>query len=103
MNHAMPAMTDNMKGMDSHNKMAMDEYMAEMKKMNSEMMSAMGSTTDVTFARKMLAHHQGAIDMAQIELKHGVDADAKRMAQQTIQENTKGKANLEDWLRSHGK
>jgi hypothetical protein len=37
----------------------------------------------------MIAHHQGAIDMAQVELKHGTDADAKRLAQQTIDENTK--------------
>ena len=39
--------------------------------------------------------------MAQIELKHGMDPDAKRMAQQTIAEQTKGKAELETWLKSH--
>jgi len=103
MDHSMPGMTDNkMKGMGSHNKMAMEEFMSAMKKMDSAMMSAKGSTTDVAFARKMLAHHQGAIDMAQIELKHGMDPDMKRIAQQTIAEQTKGKAELETWLKSHG-
>jgi uncharacterized protein (DUF305 family) len=103
MDHAMPGMTNgDMKGMNDHGKMAMSEYMSAMKKMDAAMMAAKGATPDATFARKMMAHHQGAIDMAQIELKHGMDADAKRIAQQTIDENTKGKADLENWLKSHG-
>jgi uncharacterized protein (DUF305 family) len=103
MDHAMPSMTNgDMKGMNDHGKMAMSEYMSAMKKMDAAMMAAKGSTPDATFARKMMAHHQGAIDMAQIELKHGMDTDAKRIAQQTIDENTKGKADLESWLKSHG-
>jgi uncharacterized protein (DUF305 family) len=104
MSHSMPRMTDgDMKGMGAHDKMAMDGYMAAMKKMDSAMMAAKGATTDISFARKMIAHHQGAIEMAQIELKHGMDGNAKRIAQQTIEENTKGKADLENWLKSHGR
>lgn len=96
---AMPGMKG-MKG--DHNMMAMDDYMAAMKKMDQAMMSAKGSTPDVTFARKMMAHHQGAIDMAQIQLRHGSDADAKKIAQKTLDENTKSKAELEAWLKAHG-
>jgi len=96
---AMPAMKG-AKG--DHNMMAMNDYMAAMKKMDQAMMSAKGSTPDVTFARKMMAHHQGAIDMAMIQLRHGSDADAKKIAQKTIDENTKSKAELEAWLRAHG-
>lgn len=103
MDHAMPGMTNgDMKGMNDHGKMAMSEYMSAMKKMDAAMMAAKGSSADSAFARKMIAHHDGAIAMAQIELKHGMDADAKRIAQQTIDENTKGKADLENWLKSHG-
>ena len=91
-----------MAGKGPHNMMAMNEFMASMKKMDKAMMSAKGSTTDAAFARKMIAHHQGAIDMAQVELKHGTDADAKRLAQQTIDENTKGVADLSAWLKAHG-
>lgn len=100
-----------MKGMDhsampgmkgDHNMMAMKDYMAAMKKMDQAMMSAKGATPDATFARKMMAHHQGAIDMAQIQLRHGADADAKKIAQKTIDENTKGKAELQAWLAAHG-
>lgn len=90
-------------GMKSdHNMMAMNDDMAAMKKMNTAMMAAKGATPDITFARKMLAHHQGAMDMAQIELKYGSDAEAKRMAQQMIDDQTKSKAELEAWLKSHG-
>lgn len=91
----MPAM----KG--DHAMKAMDEYKAAMKTMDDAMMAAQGSTPDEVFARKMIAHHQGAIDMAQIQLKHGSDADAKRIAQKTIDENTKSKAELQDWLKAH--
>ncbi len=96
---AMPGMKG-MKG--DHNMMAMNDYMAAMKKMDQAMMSAKGSTPDATFARQMIAHHQGAIDMAQIQLRHGNDADAKKIAQKTLDENTKSKAELEAWLKAHG-
>lgn len=96
---AMPGMKG-MKG--DHNMMVMNEYMTAMKKMDQAMMSAKGTTPDMTFARKMIAHHQGAIDMAQIELRRGSDADAKKIAQKTVDENTKGKSELEAWLKSHG-
>jgi uncharacterized protein (DUF305 family) len=85
-----------------HNMAAMKDFDAAMSKMNKDMMAAMGKTMDATFARKMIAHHQGAIDMARIELQHGSDAEAKRMAQKTIDENTKGIAELQGWLRAHG-
>lgn len=90
-------------GMKSdQNTMARHDDMAAMKKMNTAMMAAKGATPDTAFARKMLAHHQGAIDMARIELKYGSDAEAKRMAQQMIDDQTKSKAELEAWLKSHG-
>lgn len=99
----MPGMAhSDMKGMGDHNMMAMHEDMSAMKKMDKAMMAAKGATPDVAFARKMLAHHQGAIDMARIELKHGTDAEAKRMAQQMIDDQTKSKAELEAWLKTHG-
>ncbi|WP_394760756.1 DUF305 domain-containing protein [Phenylobacterium sp.] len=100
---SMPGMAKGgMKGMGDRNMMAMHDDMTAMKKMDRAMMAAKGATPDVAFARKMLAHHQGAIEMAQIELKHGTDAEAKRMAQQMIDDQTKSKAELEAWLKTHG-
>lgn len=101
--HDMPGMSNmgDMKGMSNHNDMAMSECMTAMKRMGAAMMAAKGMTADASFAKKMVAHHQGAIDMAQIELEHGVDADAKRIAEKTIQENSKGMSGLENRL-THG-
>lgn len=89
-------------GAGSHMGMADNAFMPSMQKMRHEMMAATGSTIDASFARKMIAHHQGAIDMAKVELDRGADAQAKQIAQKTIDENTRGIQDLRDWLKQHG-
>lgn len=51
---------------------------------------------DVVFAQNMIRHHQGGIDMAEIELKYGEDASLQRLTQDmiTAQQN-------EIWLMQH--
>ena len=39
---------------------------------------------DLDFARAMLAHHQGAVAMAQIQLKFGTDPEMRALAQAII-------------------
>ena len=39
---------------------------------------------DRDFARMMIPHHQGAIDMALVELRYGRDKRLKRLAQEII-------------------
>ena len=39
---------------------------------------------DLDFARMMMAHHQGAIDMALAELRHGRNLRLRRLAQEII-------------------
>jgi uncharacterized protein (DUF305 family) len=39
---------------------------------------------DRDFATGMIAHHQGAIDMARIELEHGKDPMMRKLAQEVI-------------------
>ena len=41
---------------------------------------------DRDFARSMIPHHQGAIDIALVQLKHGRDARLRRLAQSIIVE-----------------
>ncbi|MDQ2987223.1 MAG: DUF305 domain-containing protein [Armatimonadota bacterium] len=53
--------------------------------MNDAMAKAkMTGDTDKDFAAMMLIHHQGAIDMAELEVKHGKNAELKAMAQKMI-------------------
>ena len=69
--------------------------------MKDAMMAATGADTDQTRARKMIAHHQGALDMAQVVLRESQDADIRRMAQKTIEMQTADIAELRAWLDSH--
>jgi uncharacterized protein (DUF305 family) len=39
---------------------------------------------DVDFTRLMIPHHQGAVDMAKVELLFGTDARLRRLAQEII-------------------
>lgn len=53
------------------------------------MNTAMSSTSktgnlDVDFAVMMISHHQGAIDMAKVELRYGTDSRLRRLAQEII-------------------
>lgn len=66
--------------------------------MHQKMMAATGATLDETWARKMIEHHQGAVDMARIVLKGAKDAEIRRMAQMTIDKQTKEIAELRSMI-----
>jgi uncharacterized protein (DUF305 family) len=50
----------------------------------SRLMEATGAQFDLTFVEMMAAHHQGAVDMANAELKDGSLPEVTRLAQQII-------------------
>ncbi len=61
------------------------EMMESMKKMDRDMMAApMTGDPDHDFAAMMIPHHQGAIDMAKVELIYGKDPVLRRLAQEII-------------------
>lgn len=62
---------------------AMDDAMA---RMHADMAMRYSGNPDRDFARMMIPHHQGAIDMAKIELQHGTDERLRRLAQGIIVE-----------------
>lgn len=91
--HAMPA-----GGMDHGADMK-----AMMKGMNDKMAGmAMTGNHDVDFAQMMRIHHQGAIDMAEMELKHGKDASMRKMAQEVIKAQKKEIATIDRFLAKNG-
>ena len=55
-------------------------------RMHVEMDVRFSGDADTDFARMMIPHHQGAIDMAIAELRYGKDKRLKRLAQEIIVE-----------------
>lgn len=76
-------------------------YTESMRTMNRNMRKPMTGNADQDFARMMVAHHQGAVDMARVELEHGTDPDLKAMAQKVVDDQTKEIQQLQDWLKQH--
>ena len=64
---------------------------------------AMVKDPDVAFVCGMIPHHQGAIDMAKIELQYGGDPWVKEMAQKVIDAQTQEIADMIEWLHAHAK
>jgi uncharacterized protein (DUF305 family) len=91
-----------MKGMDSKvmDSKGMNMDMKSMMKSNDDKMMSMKMTgnTDVDFAMMMRIHHQGAIDMAQAELRDGKDAQMRKLATNIIAAQKKEIAQLDKFL-----
>lgn len=72
-------------------------------RMHTDMSIAMSGDTDVDFIKGMIPHHQGAIDMAKIELQYGKDPEAKKLATDIIAAQEKEIAWMKAWLAKKGK
>lgn len=78
-------------------------YAQEMKAAHQKMMNEMTAMTpsgnpDKDFAMMMMPHHQGAIDMAELQLKYGKDPELRKMAQEIIDAQKREIADFEKWL-----
>jgi uncharacterized protein (DUF305 family) len=87
---------------EQHGNMAAKDYMAAMQDMHQAMMRAEDADADRAFALKMIEHHKGGIAMGNVLLKHGGDAELKRMTQKMIDGQTKEVGELQSWLDRHG-
>jgi uncharacterized protein (DUF305 family) len=74
-----------------------------MSKMHKGMMIDYSGNADVDFVRGMIPHHQGAIDMAKVELRYGKDPEMRKLARDIVSAQEKEIAEMEAWLKNHGK
>ncbi len=74
------------------------EMAAAMQRMHHAMMVEPSGDVDRDFAAMMVPHHQGAIDMAQMELKSGKDAKMRAMAKGIIKAQQKEIKEFDRWL-----
>lgn len=79
-----------------------NDYTRAMSRMNDEMLIGMGyNDPDTAFAKSMLGHHRGTVDMAQIQLKYGTDAEMRALAEDIIDNQQLKIDTMRRWLASH--
>lgn len=75
---------------------------AAMRRMEAAMNRPPAGDPDVDFARQMIPHHEGAVDMARAVLASGKDPAIENLAREIIASQEREIAILRDWLAKHG-
>jgi uncharacterized protein (DUF305 family) len=95
---------DKMAGMD-HSAMtdvgassATKSFEAAMATMMTGMMTPMTGKPDLDFVQGMIAHHQGAIDMAKVVLQFGKDPEIKTLAENVVKAQDSEITFMKAWL-----
>ena len=97
---------DQMSGMnhaDMAKMMAGNPYGQAEMDMHMKMMAAKEGDAAEMWTRKRIEHHRGAVAMSRVAVRDAKDAETRQMAQMTITKQEKDIAELQAWLRKHGK
>lgn len=80
---------------------ATQAYRAANVAMHEAMNFEYSDNADIDFARGMIGHHNGAIDMARIVLANGEDPDLRQLAEEIIEAQEAEIAFLQTWIAEH--
>lgn len=96
---AAPTTPGTQSGMTGNASQAMRDAMDRMHRDMQAMQ--MTGDADRDWAMMMRRHHQAAVEMSRAHHGAGRDAEATRMAQKVIEDQTREIAQLDDWMRRH--
>ena len=71
--------------------------------MHKDMGIAYTGDADRDFVAGMIPHHQGAVDMAKVELQYGKDPEIRKFAQEVIDAQGKEIEMMRGWQAKHAK
>ena len=74
-------------------------FQASEQRMHQQMMAATGGNLAETWARKMITHHQGAVDMSEALISQGGNPQVLAVARRTAEDQRREIAHLEAMLR----
>jgi uncharacterized protein (DUF305 family) len=78
-------------------------FAASMKTMMNSMNVKPTGKPDKDFVLMMIPHHQGAIDMAKVELQYGADPELRQLATDIVAAQEKEIAQMKAWLEQNGR
>jgi uncharacterized protein (DUF305 family) len=78
-------------------------YKTAMDTMMSAMMVPYTGDADIDFAKGMIPHHKGAIDMAKVVLQFGKDTEIRKLAEAVVAAQESEIAFMQNWLKANGK
>ena len=78
-------------------------YRSAMSKMEQNMAVTFTGNADKDFIAGMIAHHEGAVEMAKVELQYGKDSQLRKLAGDVIAAQTKEIAFMKSWQAKHAK
>jgi uncharacterized protein (DUF305 family) len=76
-------------------------FMTGTKAMRKNMGAPYSGDADEDFVSHMIPHHQGAVDMAQVELKYGKDPEMRKLAKEIIEAQHKEITLMKQWQGKH--